>query len=240
MAKRTVKEQLERAAFWKRKCWPCVVLSVDSGATAGGTILLPAEDMVRMEDGPFIHRTAEIDSSTRDLENFIEEAVCVAREVKLPLVLVSETWNSGGRLGIDAWMGLGAEAGHWKRAFLLAAREGCDDVINVSRPVLRIPQVRWRSWMMETHGVYEPDPKKPGEKKYRPFNTDEWKRAATRTCSEMFPELKLNGANEAESVLMGVFAMRSDELGRLLPSKLLQEYGVPPPPPAPEKKKKRR
>lgn len=226
MGSRTLKEQSERVAWWKRRPWPAVVLGADPAEKAGGAILVPREN------GPHVVEAREILTTSRGLEAFIMHAVEVARAEGLPLVAALETWNSGGRLGIKTWLGLGAAAGAWKRVLELAAREDCGDVLTVSRSIVEVPQVRWRSWMVEESGVQEAG-------KYRPFNSEEWKAAALRACAEHFTDVPLEGVNAAEALLVGAYVARSDELGRLLPATLLARHGYGLPPPVPEGKKRK-
>lgn len=236
---RTAKELVERAAWWRRRPWPCVVLGVDPGATAGWCLAVPEAPGPGMvhpihkseaEQDFSIIRAKELDTGTRELEATVSLAVEAARRRGLQLVVSLEDWGSGGRLGIKTWLGLGAAAGAWTRAVLLAARESAD-VLTVKRSILRVQQATWRSRMVDESGDRSSG-------KYVPFDSEGWKRAATHSCAARFPYLQLDGANAAEAVLVAGYTMRSDELGRLLPDTYLRKHGFEPlPPPAPKLKK---
>jgi hypothetical protein len=238
---RTAKDMVERAAWWKRRPWPCVVLGVDPAAAAGWSLALPeppprekvgAAPGSDVELGYHVLCAAEVNTGTRALENAIQSAVKVARLRKLHLVVSLESWGSGGRLGINQWLGMGEAVGAWKRATLLAAQEGCGDVLTVTRSILRVQQSTWRSRMVDESGDRSSG-------KFVPYDSEGWKRAATRMCSIRFPYLQLEGANAAEAVLVAGYTMRSDELGRLLPDTYLRAQGFEPLPELPKAPKKR-
>lgn len=219
--KQTASERkVDRAAFWRRRPWPVVLLSVDCAATAGASILLPEEHYGEcpLVGGPHLWKLRELETSTRDLEATIQEAVKLAREREMQLVMALEQWGSGGRLGINQWLGMGAAMGAWTRALLMAAREGAEDVLTVSRSIIKVPQTRWRSWMIEESGTRGPDG-------FKPFDSEGWKKAATRTLVQLYPGVYLPGDNAAEAALLGVYASRSDELGALLPDRYLRQHG---------------
>lgn len=225
---RTSKEMAERAAWWRRRPWPCVVLAVDPGARAGYAVAVPSSPPTKLmprvgEAELHLHvvRAGELETNTRALEEALLFAAEVARAEKLHLVLSLEDWGSGGRLGIKTWLGLGAAAGAWKRAALLAASEGCGDVLTVTRSILHVQQSTWRSWMVEESGDRSSG-------KFVPHDSDGWKRAATRECASRFPYLQLEGANAAEAVLIAGYTTRSEELGRLLPATYLRARGFEP------------
>lgn len=228
---RTSKQLLERAAWWRRRPWPCVVLGVDPGARAGYAVAVPAAPppgVLRGGSGgaeQHLHvvRAAELDTSTRALEEALAFAVEVARAEEVHLVVCLEDWGRGGKLGIKTWLGLGAAAGAWKRAALLAAAEGSGDVLTATRSLLQVQQTTWRSRMVEESGDRSSG-------KFVPHDSEGWKRAATRECAERFPYLQLGGANAAEAALIAAYTLRSDELGRLLPPTYLRQRGFEPPP----------
>lgn len=227
MMKRTVQEQVERAAWWRRRPWPCVVLGVDPGAEAGTALLVPHRQSTRADtpeaEGGFqVLWAREVGTMSRQLEATIQEAAVEARARGLHLVVSLEDWGRGGKLGIKTWLGLGAAAGAWKRATLLAAAEDCGDVLTVSRSILQVQQATWRSWMVEESGDRSTG-------RFVPFDSEGWKRAATRACAAHFPYLQLEGANAAEAALLAAYTLRSDELGRLLPATYLKRHGFEPP-----------
>lgn len=235
---RTSKQQVERAAWWRRPPWPCVVLGVDPAAEAGAALAVPQSTRVDTsgdeEDGYTLLIAREVDTRTRAVEATLEEACEVARARGLQLVVSMESWGAGGRLGINQWLGMGEAVGAWKRAALLMAASGqWRDVLTLSRSILRVQQSTWRSWMVEESGDRSSG-------KFVPFDSEGWKCAATRACARLFPTLSVEGANAAEAALLAGYTMRSDELGRLLPETYLRARGFEPPPPEPSTSKRRR
>lgn len=235
MASRTKQELVDRAAWWRRKPWPVVILGLDPAEESGGTIALPKEAPGGMGQpgGPYLWRAEEVNIYTRGVEGLVTAAVNVARQEGLQLVVCLEEWGSGGRLGIKTWLGMGAAAGAWKRTVALLAREDCADVLTPSRCLFSVPQTRWRSRMIEECGV------RGAEGGFRRYTPEQWKKAAGDTVREMFPYVRLAGANAAESALIAAYAARSDELGRLLPSTYLRKHGFEPLPPLPKQEKRK-
>ncbi len=236
MGSRTRLEMVERAEWWRRKPWPVVLLGVDPAESSGWTIALPEEAPrgLGMAGGPYLWRCEQVNIYTRGVEEAVEAAANLAQQRGLKLMVCLEEWGSGGRLGIKTWLGMGAAAGAWKRAVLLAAREERHkEVLTVSRCLLGAPQSRWRSRMIEECGIQVGD-------SFRRYTPEEWKKAAGDAMREMFPYVKLEGADAAESGLIAAYAMRSDELGYMLPDTYLRKHGFEPLPVQPAKEKKAR
>lgn len=234
MAKKTKKRRRSERLWWRRHPWPAVVLSIDPGKEAGAAIfagLPPAR-------GPSVY---EVDIYTDAVEDIVEEAGQLASDLRIPLVLVLEEWGRGGPLGIDQWIGLGESRGAWRRAFVMycnehVEREGRIDLFSKSRVAL-VPQTRWRSVVVPETGV-ETD-----IMGWRPFDSDEWKEAAKRALTPHFPELDVEATpNAAEAACQGLYAIRSDEVGKLLPATFLSAHGLtyPQQPPGPRPRMKRR
>jgi hypothetical protein len=202
------KDEEERAAWLLRRPWPVLILGIDPGAEAGATIMTPDRSTM------IIH---EVETMTRQVDRVVEEAVTIAREQRLLLVPIIEEWGAGGKRGIDQWLGLGAAYGAWRRQLVLAWAEGANDVLRKDKNA-RALQSRWRSRMIAESG------KRVGGA-FKPFDSEEWKKAATRTLVSMFPGIELSSANGAESALIAIYGQRCDEVGALIPKRLLAEHG---------------
>jgi hypothetical protein len=220
MAKRTRAEQRSRAAWWDRTPWPCAVLGIDPGALAGATLGCPNYRAQPADVRIIWHRA--IDSATRELERAVRDAACFAKENELQLVLVLEDWGRGGPLGIDTWLGLGAARGHWERAarLILDEMEGCP--IRRTKPWVRVGQTAWRSRMIESWGTSVIAP--GGGSIFTPHDPAGWKLAARDAVKEILG-IDAVSDDEAESILIAFYAMRSDEVGKALPKRLLRAHG---------------
>lgn len=213
----------ERAAWHARTPWPCAVLAVDPGDEAGAALVLPSP-----RGGIEILWAREVRTYSREIESCIGDAIIAAVDRSLRLMLVVEEWGRGGPLGIDTWIGLGEMRGAWRREYVLAAPASAGAIVPTTG-VVRANVQTWRSFMIEETG-------EPGsDGKRQAFDTSGWKRAATRRCSELFPALRLEGANPAlrleganaaEAVLIGAYAMRADEVGARLTQRSLREAGL--------------
>lgn len=242
--------EAERAAWSVRYPWPVVVLAADPGEMAGASLVLPLAAVPKRRPGPALLSDAsltgcvgagpaadtvcvwarEVRTYSRDVERCVEDAARFAHSCGLKLILAVEEWGRGGPLGIDSWIGLGEMRGAWKRAVILAA-DRYPDVIKISSCTVRVNMTTWRSHMLEETG----DVGSTG--RHIPFDSDGWKRAATRRCSQVYPALTIEGANAAEATLQGAYAIRSDELGRKLSPSLLKKSGMQAPPPRAKKAK---
>lgn len=212
--KLTKKEAAVRQEFWSRRAWPCVVLGVDPGESAGATLVRPGYD-----GEPLIVWTRAVQTSTRDLERAIVDAALVAKDLELPLVAALEEWGSGGIRGIAQWLGLGAQVGHWKRAMQLAHDEGepLASVWNRSR-LVRVNVRTWRAAMIQETGALV-----DGE--WRAFDSDGWKGAAERACQRLYPGVEPASSDAAESMLLALYASRCDAVGEVLPKRHLKKHG---------------
>lgn len=219
--KRTAQERMERAAFWRRAPWPVVVLGVDPAEGAGAAIATPEEKLpgYHVEGGPEITISQEVATNTRALEAILDTAAGMARRKKLKLAVVLEEWGSGGKLGIKTWLGLGAAAGAWKRAVILAAMEQHKDVLLPRACLLSVPQTRWRSQLIEESGTRD------AAGKYKNFTSEQWKEQAQKAVRGYFPLLEVPGPNAAEATLIALYGARCLELGELLPKWYLKEHG---------------
>jgi hypothetical protein len=192
-----------------------VVLGVDPGACAGCGLTRP--ELIWEPSPPKLLWVRTIDVRTRELELAIEEGATLADELGLPFMMATEDWGKGGPLGIDQWLGLGAARGHWERAVILAAEK--HPSIRRARPWVRISQTTWRSALMESWGETGPDGK------FVRFDHFGWKRAATRTLAELAPTVEQDSSDAAEGGLISFYTSRSDELGKVLPKRVLARAG---------------
>jgi len=212
MTKRTKKEQAAHAAWLLRDPWPVVVLAVDPGAVSGAAIVTPS-------DGGLVEHLEVVDPMTTRIEELLDDAADRARSLDAELILALEDWGSGGLVGIKTWLGLGATRGYWRRAAMLAARAELDDVLVQSRCCVHVNMRTWRGRMIDESG----DRDEHG--RFHPYDSDGWKRAATRTLARLQPHVRMSGADEAEAGLIGLYGIRSDEVGRLLPDRYLRARG---------------
>ena len=218
--KLTKKDAEVRAEWWRRKPWPCVALAVDPGATAGAAVLSPRGDTAVQ-----VVKTFTVDTSTLEVEEVLNTARAVADDLRLPLVLVLESWGAGGMRGIDQWLGLGASVGAWTRAWALRWRaEACEEEaarrVMKRNAVARIPMTTWRSWMVDSTGTVD------AAGVFTRHDSVGWKRAATATIAEKWPDIReIDGADAAEATLMGIYSMRSEAVGKLLSATHLKKHG---------------
>lgn len=230
MAKKSKKRLLAERRWWRRTPWPAIVLAIDPGREAGAAIF-----------GPFDPVVFEVDIFTRDVEGIVELAAELALKHRLPLVLALEEWGKGGPLGIDQWIGLGESRGAWRRAFIIYCRENAEKEgrigLFVKTRIILVPQTRWRSVVVEETGFIHP------VMGWRPFATEEWKEAATRSIATRIPGIDVDGKpNAAEAACLGLYVVRSDELGKMLPATFLASHGLTYPPkiPTPRPRMRRR
>lgn len=223
MAKRTRAEAAERAAWRARRPWPTALLGIDPGSeVAGAGLVLPDE----AGEDPVMHWARSVDPFTRQIEATLEEAVDTARSRGLGLILVLEEWGTGGPLGIDSWLGLGAARGHWVRAARLLCAAN-PDVLVQSRLYCYALTQTWRSWMDIPSVVVEGGVTRRNE-------PEDWKRHATRRLAELCPTIRIDSADAAEGGLIALYGARADAVGKKLPQRLLAKHGLERPGARPE------
>ena len=209
--KRTRAQQAERDAWQERRAWPVVVLGVDPGAVAGAAIVAPDTASGRVVEA------SVVDPMTTELEDVVHRALDLAAGRDMELVLALEDWGSGGMMHIDTWLGLGAARGHWERVARMLAPS--TPRLVASRCCLRIRMTMWRSFMIPESGTRD------AEGKFTRYDTEGWKKAATARLAELQPHVSLERADAAEASLLGLYAIRSDEVGRRLPDRTLRAHG---------------
>ena len=195
--------------WWDRRPLPCILLSVDPGATSGATLLDSGPGGIRLEE------CREVRLDSRDVESSIKNAINLHFDTGRPLVFAFETWGAGGMRGIDQWLGLGEARGVWRRE----ARAQCALKGVVHREVL-INMTRWRSRVIESAGGHDETGK------FQRFTPDEWKEAALKKAEDFFMDAVIPPYDAAESACMGIYAIRSDEVLKKLPTRVLDLYAV--------------
>lgn len=217
-AKRTRAAEAERAAWRARRPWPTAVLGIDPGSeVAGAGLVLPDA----AGEDPVLHWARSVDPYTTALERALEDAVAAARARELGLVLVLEEWGTGGPMGIDTWLGLGAARGHWLRAARLAV-ERHPDVLVASRLYCYAHMQTWRSWMDVPAVVSDP----VTGATIRRNEPEDWKKHASRRLAELCPRISIDSADAAEAGLIALFGSRFDAVGKKLPARLLARHGM--------------
>lgn len=183
----------------------CAILGVDPGASAGAalTIWSPV--------GHELVWAREVVTDTTALEVAVTDAVGAARAAQLALVVAIEEWGRGGPLGIDQWLGLGAAAGAWKRAALIAADVRAPTIVR-SRAVVRVGQRTWRSAMIPEAGT------RNAAGTFRPYDTEGWKKAAKARVLDLFG-LRFGdvSADVAEAILIAHYATRDRRIADMIP-----------------------
>lgn len=184
----------------------CAVLAIDPGEDAGAALFVPGDG------GPRLVWARAVDTNSLELEACIADAIAYAAAHGLVLVLAMEEWGAGGMRGIDQWLGLGAMAGAWKRAALLMCDRSRPTLVK-SRLVVRTAQTKWRSAIIESSGTRDEE-----TGKYRPFDSEGWKKAANARVLELFGHLETFDSNASEAVLLGYFACRDPRIAALIPT----------------------
>ncbi len=185
------------------------MLGIDPGSRAGASIFIK---------GQLIASCAVV-TNTRALEAFIDRAIEEAARVELPLIVLIEEWGRGGPRGIEQWIGLGGALGAWRRALELARVEHPNGAVLGKGKIARIMMSRWRSKMISETG------ERDALGKFKTFDAEGWKKAATRTCARLYPQLTLDSSDQAEAILIGDYGARGDEVGALLSAKHLAKHG---------------
>lgn len=201
------------AAWWDRGPWPCVVAFVDPGRTSGFAIVVSRPgrgfDLVLCE-------SLDLDSSR--LEGLADEADFIARREELPLVALFETWGKGGPRGLAQWVGLGEARGPWRRVFRQVAASS-PRLTQKASSVL-VTQSRWRSRVVPETGARD------AEGKWVAFDTEGWKGAALRAARELYPSAHVPPLDAAEAACGAAYAVRSDEVAKVLGKRHLGRHGL--------------
>lgn len=215
--KKLSKAELRRralAAWWERPPWPCVIMSADPGAAAGGSIIVSGPGGLEL----YACEAIDLYSPHPLVESFVKRACDCARNRSLPLVGVLEDWGRGGPRGLAQWIGLGEARGPWRRALIQRTKEAIP-CITMPR-ILLARQTRWRSLIIPETGRIGPDGK------WEPFGPEGWKTIAKTTAGDHFLEAYVPPEDAAESACMGVYAARSDAVGKALGKLHLKRHGL--------------
>lgn len=169
----------------------CVILAVDPSLKRSGWAVFLDGDLVA-------HGTAPAEHIDR-VREVVLRALEVAETYRRKVVLVGEEWGRGGRMAsVRTAGGLGAAWGTWK-AVALSTPLGKSKIAR-SR-ILRVPVATWRA----RFGLNSR------------MGTEWLKKAAVRVANARLGlELKDDAHDEAEALLMGVWATRAGEVGRVL------------------------
>lgn len=187
-----------------REPLPCIILAIDPGRRSGHAILNHGE----------LVAYGSCDVATPELEEIMRNALELALNAGLPLVLVGETWGRGGPMGLSQWMALGAAWNRWKWALQVAWQDQKDehsnDRVNWAPKVTTIHVSTWRS------GTYG--------KRLEPGT---YKSTAVEVANKRHGiRLQPNQHDAAEAILIGEFASAFDSVRKLLPKRLLARYKV--------------
>ena len=159
-----------------------------------------------------------LDLDSPRLEELVDLAASYADSEELPLVAVFEDWGKGGPRGLSQWIGLGEARGPWRRAFRrLAIRSS---VLTKRASSVLVTQSRWRSRMIEETGARD------AENKWIAFDTAGWKAAALRAARIHHFSAHVPPLDAAEAACGAAYAVRSDEVAKVLGKRHLARHGL--------------
>lgn len=212
---KAARRRVALAAWWERGPWPCVVAVVDPGRTSGFALVVSRPghgfDLVLCEG---------LDLDSTRLEELAWLAARRARDEELPLVVVLETWGKGGPRGLAQWVGLGEARGPWRRVFRQVADRFRPKVLTKKAASVLVTQSRWRSRVVpETGGT-------DAEGKWEPFDADGWKAAALRAARTLYLSAYVPPLDGAEAACIAAYAVRSDEVAKVLGVRHLRRHGL--------------
>ncbi len=179
---------------------PCVIVAIDPGATAGWAIYL---------EGRTVSWGAADSYDSARIERVLTEASTLAELHHLPLVVVGETWNRGGPMGLSAWQGLGAAWGAWQQAIKRMRANGRGQQLVASR-VMRVSTSTWKA----------------------AFGLSRVKRDAIKAASlavvrdRLGIHLAPDQHDVAEALLIGEWATRAGAVGAKLPKRVMVKRGL--------------
>lgn len=161
----------------------CLVFGIDPGSTSGWAMLWrDAEGRDHLRAGS---------CRLGDAGEVSREAVRLAAELGLPLVVVAERWTAGGWKATSTLLGLGAAWGVWKLALEQAGV-----------PKRRVVRVYSQTWRAKVIGG-------PQRK------TEEWKRDAQRVTFARFAQ-DLD-PDAAEAACIATWGAMASEVGAVVP-----------------------
>lgn len=183
---------------------PCCILAIDPGKSSGAAL---------SRIGELVSYSA-VDVAKPELEGVTRNALELALNAGLPLVLVGETWGKGGPMGLAQWMALGAAWNRWKWALQVAWQDQKDehnnDRINWAPKITTIHVSTWRA---ATYG-----------KRLEPGT---YKSTAIEVVNKRHGiRLQPNQHDVAEAILINEHASTSDKVRKLLPKRLLARYNA--------------
>lgn len=201
------------AAWWARPPWPAVILAIDPGRQAGASILVSGPGGLELESS----ESVDLHDRAPRLELVVDHAAEVARSRDLPLVAMLEDWGRGGPRGLAQWIGLGEARGPWRRYLIRCTK--IDVPLSRSR-ILLATQNRWRSLVVPQTGRVD------AAGKWHAFGPDGWKEAAKDAATDYFVDTYVPPLDAAESACIGLYAARSDAVGRSLGVRHLKRHGL--------------
>jgi hypothetical protein len=199
--------------WWDRPLWPAIIIAVDSGKSAGVTIIKSVTS-----SGIELIRCSNIDTYSRDIEMVVREGIQEAIFNEMYAIMVLETWGRGGKLGINQWIGLGETRGPWKREFKIICKELASKYAS-GKKVIQVAQNTWRSKVIKETG-YRTD------SKFSRFNSGQWKDVAHNTALKIYSGDWIPPNDAAESACIAAYASRCVEIGKLLPRTYLKKFGL--------------
>lgn len=197
-------------AWWNRKPWPCILLAVDPGRKAGAALMQCNPDGITLLwHGP-------IDTHTRDVEKTTAMMLGACNASGLPGMLAVEEWGKGGPMGLQHWIGLGEARGAWTREFNIWSNE--KKSLFRKGGIVKVHQGRWRGRIIE---------EKLPRLDTREERQEQLKEAAARAAQNYFIDQRIDIDPDAcEAVCIGLFAARSDALGKKLTKTHLKKHGL--------------
>lgn len=187
---------------------PCVIVAVDPGRSSGWATYL--------EGQPVSYGT--LDAADRGaIGRVLLDACRLAHAHKLPLVLLGETWNTGGRMGGAQWQGLGAAWGSWRfEAETLNKRQDADGLGPQLVPsrILRVSTSTWRA----RFGMCRAPKGSPKD----------WHktRAIEVVREQLGVTVPADQHDGAEALLIGLWGARAAAVGAKLPKRVMVSRGL--------------
>lgn len=183
---------------------PCCILAIDPGKCSGVALFRHGE----------LITCDSCDVATQELEDHVRNALELALNATVPLVLIGETWGKGGPMGMAQWQALGAAWLRWKWALQEAWQDQKDeynnDRINWAPKAITIHVSTWRS------ATYK-----------RRLEKDTYKSTAIEVVNRRHGlQLQEKQHDIAEAILIGEYASTCAKVRNVLPKRLLARYAA--------------
>ena len=118
----------------------CDILAIDPGQRSGAAIFRRGQ----------LSHCAEIDIGSHDVESWVQAALLPALDDGITLVMVGETWGTGGPMGMSQWQGLGAAWKRWEWA--LGEEWAKQRAMGRSQPAPKAIRVHVATWRSKVFG----------------------------------------------------------------------------------------